>query len=91
MSRLPGHRTPTTHPRLDDLRRVAFVAANPMLRSLFGVSESSIGGALREAGRDLDSLSVNTTRQSRKITTEHELRDLTRQPSNNNGRNQIED
>lgn len=45
-----------------------------MLRSLFGVSESSSGGALR----DLDSLSVNPTRQARKITTEDELRDLAR-------------
>lgn len=49
---------------------------NTLLRSLFSVSDAAIGGALREAGRDLDALDTPITREPRTIKTEAELKAL---------------
>jgi hypothetical protein len=62
---------------------------NTLLRSLFGVSEGAIGGALREAGRDLDDLDIPINRPNRIIKTEPELQALLEPDTN--GPNQTKD
>ena len=63
-------------------------APNLLLKSLFGVSEPLISGAVREAGPDLEALGITIEPGPHRITTEDQLKALAR---DSNGPTQIKD